>query len=90
MGTSYFPGDSIGIKPELEKGRKEAAEQHTISSKLLFLAMLAAGVFAILSGLSSAYFTKFFDKYPETVTFGGIVIAVAGVIIFFGIYKLKK
>jgi len=90
MGISYSPGDSIGIKPELEKGRKEAAEQHIVPSKLVFLAMLAAGLFAILSGLSSAYFTKFFDKYPDWVNIGGIVIAVALVIIFIGVYRIKK
>ena len=79
------------IQPRItNKLLEDIWKQHVMSSKLVFLAMLAAGMFAILSGLSSAYFTKFFDKYPDWVNIGGIIIAFAVVIIFVGVYRIKK
>lgn len=90
MGISYFPGDSIGIKPELEKGRKEAAEQHIVSLKLVYLAMLTAGMFAILSGLCSAVFAEAIRRHSILYWAGLIAILITVIGILYVILKLKK
>jgi len=76
MPISCFPGDSSNIKPELEKGRKEATEQHKIMAFIAIWAVLVAAVFAMVSGLTSAVFSKIINDVPgfEFVGLGAIMV----------------
>ncbi len=83
MGTGH-------ISNEIKLKQIEQADKHQeISKKLVVLTIFAAGLFAILSGISSAYFTKFFDKYPDLLNIGGVAIIIALVIIFIGFFIVK-